>query len=213
MGRNPRTAASYARRGPQREPYDVVLIVCEGAKTEPHYFEGLKRAWRLSSANIHVQSPNASDPPSLVAYALQQLKTGEYDKAFCVFDRDSHAGFDQALNQVAQSEEGQAGRLKAIVSWPCFEIWVRLHFGFTARAFTASGKHSACDNVIRDLDQHLNGYAKGAKTIFAALEDRLDAALSNAARLAAHNAETGTDNPGTAMHDLIAYLKSLKPPA
>jgi hypothetical protein len=187
--------------------------VCEGAKTEPYYFEGLKRAWRLSSANIHVQSPNASDPPSLVAYALQQLKTGEYDKAFCVFDRDSHAGFDQALNQVAQSEEGQAGRLKAIVSWPCFEIWVRLHFGFTAKAFTASGKHSACDNVIRDLHPHLKGYAKGEKTIFAALEDRLDVALANAARLAAHNAETGTDNPGTDMHDLIAYLKSLKPPA
>ncbi len=37
MGRNPRTAASYARRGPQRELYDVVLIVCEGAKTEPYY--------------------------------------------------------------------------------------------------------------------------------------------------------------------------------
>jgi|SRR5579859_295043 len=212
MPRHPRTAASYARRGPQREPYDVVLIVCEGAKTEPHYFEGLKRAWRLSSANIHVQSTNASDPPNLVAYAVQQLKTGGYDRVFCVFDRDSHAGFDQALNEIAQSEEGQGGRPTAIVSWPCFEVWIRLHFGFTTKEFTATGKHSACDNVIRDLNGHLNNYAKGSKTIFAELEGKLGDALANAKRLAAHNAKTGAESPATGIHDLIAYLRGLKPP-
>lgn len=41
------------RKNP-REPYDVVLIVCEGSKTEPAYFTALKNELRLSSANISI---------------------------------------------------------------------------------------------------------------------------------------------------------------
>ena len=211
MPRRPRTPASYARRGPQREPYDLVLIVCEGAKTEPFYFEGLRHAWRLSSANIQVRSAGASDPLSLVAHALQTLRNDAFDRAYCVFDRDSHAGFAQALGQIAQSPEGQAGRLEAIVSWPCFEIWILLHFAMTTRAFVARGGRLPCDQVIREISRHLAGYAKGSKGVFASLEDRLATALTHADRLSAHNLETGSDNPGTTVHKLVNYLKSLKP--
>ena len=101
--RRGRAPTSYARRAPEREPYDVVLIVCEGEKTEPYYFEGLRRAWGLSSANIRVRSAGASDPLSLVQFALAEMRSGDYDRVFCVFDRDTHAGFEQALQQIAQS--------------------------------------------------------------------------------------------------------------
>lgn len=57
-----RKAADYARRAPAREPYDRVLIVCEGEKTEPQYFNGLRLAERLSSANIRVTPADGSDP-------------------------------------------------------------------------------------------------------------------------------------------------------
>lgn len=211
MARHRRGAASYARREAQREPYDVVLIVCEGAKTEPYYFEGLKRAWRLSSANVHVHSPGASDPPNLVAYALAQLRKADYDRAFCVFDRDAHAGFAAALQQIAQSAEGQAGRLEAVVSWPCFEVWVLLHFVMTTKDFAAAGGHSACEQVIRDIAGHFPGYTKGSKGIFDALEGRLETALTHAQRLAVHNLDTGTENPATAVHRLVAYLRALRP--
>jgi hypothetical protein len=211
MPRRPRTPASYARRGPQREPYDVVLIVCEGAKTEPFYFEGLRRAWRLSSANILVRSAGASYPPSLAAHALEALRGGGYDRAFCVFDRDSHAGFDEALAQIAQSRKGHAAQIEAIVSWPCFEIWILLHFVMTTRAFVAGGGRSPCEQVIREISRHLGGYAKGSKGVFDALADKLDTALIHADRLHAHNVETESENPGTAVHGLVNYLKSLKP--
>ena len=69
MARRRRTAADYARRGPAREPYDLVLIVCEGTKTEPFYFDGLRVAERLSSANIKVTPAVGSDPMSIVQYA------------------------------------------------------------------------------------------------------------------------------------------------
>ena len=213
MARSRRAPATYARRGPQREPYDLVLIVCEGAKTEPYYFEGLKRVWRLSNANVHVRSAGASDPPNLVAYALEQLQASDsdYDRAFCVFDRNTHAGFTPALHQIAQSAEGRAGKLEAIVSWPCFEVWVLLHFVMTTRGFTAGGGRSACDQVVREITKnHLPGYAKGAKDIFETLAARLDSALTHASRLSDHNRGTGSKNPATAVHKLVAYLKGLK---
>ena len=211
MARQIRGPASYARRGPQRESYDVVLIVCEGAKTEPYYFKGLMRAWRLSNANVHVHSPGASDPPNLVAYALNQLRKGDYDRAFCVFDRDIHAGFQAALQQIAQCAEGQEGTLEEIVSWPCFEVWVLLHFVMTTKDFAPGGGHSACEQVIRDITTHFPGYTKASKEIFEALEDRLQAALTHAERLVAHNLDTGAENPATGVHKLVAYLKGLKP--
>jgi hypothetical protein len=188
-----------------------VLIVCEGAKTEPYYFEGLRRAWRLSSANIHLRSPGASDPPSLVAYSLEQIRSGDYDRAFCVFDRDTHAGFAAALDQIAQSAEGRAGKLEGIISWPCFEIWVLLHFVMTTRAFVPGGGRSACEQLIREIAAHYPGYAKGARDVFGALADKLDTALTHAGRLHNHNRATGSDNPATAVHTLVAYLRALKP--
>ncbi|MBV9508751.1 MAG: RloB domain-containing protein [Caulobacteraceae bacterium] len=188
-----------------------MLIVCEGAKTEPYYFEGLKRAWRLSNANVHVHSAGASDPLNIVAYALNQVRDGGYDRAFCVFDRDSHAGFQAALQQIAQSAEGQAGKLEAIVSWPCFEVWVLLHFVMTTKDFAPGAGRSACEQVIREIATHFPGYAKASKGIFDALGGRLDAALAHAEQLASHNLSTGAESPATSVHRLVAYLRGLKP--
>jgi hypothetical protein len=107
-----RQPKSYRRRNPQREPYDYVLIVCEGEKTEPNYFHGLRRAYALSSANIEIVRPPAHDPLNIVAYAEKRLIEGSYDRAYCVFDRNGRAGFDTALRNIVNkvSRPGQAIR-------------------------------------------------------------------------------------------------------
>ena len=40
----PRRENSSKRRAPYRTPRDQILIVCGGKRTEPDYFDGLKRA-------------------------------------------------------------------------------------------------------------------------------------------------------------------------
>jgi RloB-like protein len=130
---------SYKRRGPQREPYDYVLIVCEGEKTEPGYFRGLRQAYRLSSANIEITHPNATDPVNIVRFTEARLVAGGFDRAYCVFDRDNHTNHDEALQMVTQSENGKQKRLFAITSVPCFELWVLLHFRYTSSAFNKVG--------------------------------------------------------------------------
>ena len=100
--RKPRSARTYRRKEEVRESYDVVLIVCEGKKTEPEYFEGLKRAYRLSGANIKVVPGDGNDPVSIVKHALTEYRKGGYDRAFCVFDRDGPFGFAPAPFAIMQ---------------------------------------------------------------------------------------------------------------
>jgi hypothetical protein len=132
------------------------------------------------------------------------------DRAFCVFDRDSHQTYTEALKLIAASAEGRAERLVAITLWPCFEIWVLLHFAYSIAPFASSGNRSACDNILAEVQRHMASYAKGYRGVFEALTPRLDTALSNAKKLEKHNQTTGTTNPHTRMHELVEALTGLK---
>jgi len=205
-----RPARSYARRAPTRQPYDYVLIVCEGGKTEPQYFDALILAEGLSSANVHVISGDGhTDPVSIVKIAESKLANG-YDRIFCVFDRNGHANYEEALSRIESQEAGQNGTLTAITSWPCFEVWLLLHFAYSSAPFQKTGNRSACDNVVRSLLGHVPDYAKGRATTYVELVDRLDLAMKHASRLAKDNVKTGSTNPATSAFELVNYLKNLK---
>lgn len=210
--RRPRPAKSYRRREAVREPYDVALIVCEGKKTEPEYFEALKKACRLNGANIKiVPGDYGNDPVSIVKYAREYRKTGGgFDRMFCVFDRDGHANYRQALEMIADSSLGKKGKFQAITSVPCFEIWVLLHFVYSTASFTKTGNKSACDNVIDAVRDHLPEYQKAMTGVFEKLYPHMDRAETYADRLARHNRDTGSDNPATKVHELVKYLRELK---
>ena len=59
------------RSGSKREPYDRVLIVCEGQRTEPLYFQDIADRYRLSIANIKVIGSEA-DPKTVVREAKKE---------------------------------------------------------------------------------------------------------------------------------------------
>ena len=197
-----------ARRGPKRESYDRVLIVCEGKRTEPLYFGGLADHYRLSTANIVVVGKGA-DPRTVVREAKNQRKSerqhGEkYDRVYCVFDRDEHATFERAC------DEARANGLMLATSWPCFEFWLRLHFGFSRKAYARAGGKSAAQNCVDEVSELLPGYAKGAHGVFRKLQERLVGAKADAARVLADAVATREFNPSTEIHELVDYLQSLK---
>jgi hypothetical protein len=200
-----RRPESYRRRGPQKEPYDSVLIVCEGGKTEPQYLDGLKQAFKLSSANIRVTSANGTDPVSIVRFAERLAnQDGGYNRIYCVIDRDGHANFAEAIGLIRQLG------YSPIVSWPCFEIWVLLHFVYSTAPYNSTGGQSACDLVVREVRKHFAGYAKGSREIYGSLESKTDTAITHAKRLVGHNTSTNSYNPSTAVHELVDYLRKLK---
>ena len=196
-----------ARHGPRREPYDRVLIVCEGKRTEPLYFEDLSAHFRLNTANVIITGEGA-DPRTVVRVAKKlrrdEARRGEkYDRVYCVFDRDEHMTFGQAC------DEARASGIFAVRSWPCFEFWLRLHFGFSRQPYSRFGGRSAAQRCVDELRGWLPGYEKGAAGIFHALQYRLESAMDNATRAIADAKATGEFNPSTEVHDLVDYLQRL----
>ncbi len=204
------STSQYRRGGPIREPYDVVLIACEGQKTEPNYLRSLQVAYGLSSVNLRILPPPRSDPMCIVEFVIEHLKDEEINRGYCVFDRDRHANFDAAMRRIRLSPLGRSGRLIAVPSTPCFEIWVLLHYRYSTGAFTEASGESACQRVIRELQQYFTDYAKGHREVYATLQPRMQQAIDNAMRLERHNTDTKNLNPATHMHYLVRYLTKLK---
>ena len=182
-----------------RDPYDRVLIVTEGEKTEPNYFDDLVSFYEISTANVEIStSASGSDPESIVNTAIQfrnqEERLGEqYDRVFCVFDRNSHANFDNASRR-ARSEGINLAR-----SWPCFEYWLLLHYEYVRSPFQRTQRFSACENCIANLRIHLKDYQKATANIFRDLEANLDTAL-------VHAKQAFSDAKATGEHKALMYF-------
>lgn len=84
--RKAKTATELNRRKPVRASYDKVLIVCEGSKTEPLYFQELIDHYEIHSANVKISGDCGSDPVSVVNHGIQlyqnekQAGSGPFDR-------------------------------------------------------------------------------------------------------------------------------------
>lgn len=208
MSRRARQINDLKRSQPKRASYDRVLIVCEGSKTEPNYFRELVDHLKLNSANVEVDGESYSSPRSVVAHAIKRYQNDEeFDRVYCVFDRDEHATFHEALQRIRESKKIL---LNAIVSVPCFEYWLLLHFEFTTKPYARSGERSAADCVIVDLKRYLPTYNKGDRKTFQQLKDKLQDAIERSKRILKQCEKNQTDNPSTQTHLLVEYLYKLK---
>lgn len=207
------------RRQEIRSAYDVVLIVCEGEKSEPSYFKALRKALRLNQANIVIlKRPQGNDPLSLVNHAEEEFKRERkldpekqgYDRVFVIFDRDVHMTYEEALRKITTLNKKVKGRFDGITSVPCFEFWLLLHFEDTARPYASTGSQSACDCVVRDLRKHLPHYDKGNPKVFSDTYPLVGVAIRRAELLEKRQTQAETDNPSTKVHRLISYLSGLK---
>lgn len=208
--RKERKAELLRRRRAMKAPYDVILIVCEGGKTEPNYFTELKKCFRLSNANVRICG-RGSDPLSVVDFAIETFRLEpEFDRVYCVFDRDRHTTYNAALDRVRRIRLGKGNKIFAIPSVPCFEFWLLLHFTYTTRSFDAPVGDSICSIVIEELKKHLPAYQKGDQDIFNKIQDKLENAITNARRVEEFHQTSGADNPSTIVHSLVEYLRDLK---
>ncbi|MBI3921325.1 MAG: RloB domain-containing protein [Armatimonadetes bacterium] len=168
MARRPqfRSARSFQRRRAYREPRACILIVCEGEKTEPTYFEALRRELRLTPVEVEVSGEECgSAPTSVVDYALkrkqerpQEVRRGEahadFDEIWCVMDVERISQNPNLLNALQKARDNQ---LAATLSNPCFEYWFLLHFEDTSKGF------EDCTSLLRYIKKnYLPEYEKGA---------------------------------------------------
>ena len=122
-----RSVPSLQRKLGKRSQNPRVLIVCEGSKTEPYYFRALQDELKLISVRI-CASDFGTDPMSVVRFALSEWdKDGydrDYDRMYCVFDKDSHETYQEALKKINFENKQNKLPIYGVPSVPCFEYWI-----------------------------------------------------------------------------------------
>lgn len=164
--RKAKAADKLERRKARRASYDKVLIVCEGEKTEPNYFNELINFYKLNTANVEVDGTCGSSPKSVFERALElyqqeERKGDSFDKVYCVFDKDSHDTYAETLIKIAKQKP--KGLFQAAISVPCFEYWILLHFHYSTKPYHAKGSSSIGNEVLKILKQYFLNIQKGVK--------------------------------------------------
>lgn len=223
MGINRKAKSQYdLRRDGIRKSGDLVLIVCEGEKTEPNYLKEYLVDLGISKkkAEIEVTGEGGSDPLSVVNLAISKFQSKNYDHIFCVIDRDKHPKFDDALIKLKshkwtngrQNSKFKATTHKAIVSIPCFEYWLLLHYKDTTKSFQGNGQDispcKACIKELKKAHKSLAKYEKGSCEIYSITKNKIEDAISRAKSIVARKTQEH-QNPITYFYDLIEFLKSL----
>ncbi len=184
----------------------IFLIVCEGKCSEPNYIKGLRQEKRASNIHIEVVS-GKSDPMTLVEEAIERMHVG-YDEVFCVFDRDDHKTFEKAIERIHKHNKVSKGlpKMTAIVSNPCFEIWVLMHFECPTSPIEASGKKPVSDVLIKRIKGLGFEYAKNDGLLYSKLKPYLPTAFKHASKLEKTHKGDCHQNPYTGMHLLVKKL-------
>jgi len=187
------------------------LIVCEGKKTEPNYFNGLKRRINEKYGNkVDVLIPNIDikgtgmNTTSLVKYTEKKVNQSAkiYGQVWVVFDKDDYRDeqFDKAIKNCNYN-----------VAWsnPNFELWLLLHFKKIDR-------YVSKDDVFQELSKEfqkkgLGDYTKNDKDIFnkVSSEGKLHTAIKNCEYMEELNkdGQASKRNPMTKVYKIVDGLK------
>ncbi|MDD1608315.1 MAG: RloB family protein, partial [Methylococcaceae bacterium] len=193
---------------PSFKQQPTVLVICEDTKSGKHYLEDASQHFRVN-VQIEIIHCGKTDPKGIVKEAIGRQK--KFDHVFCAIDRDTHQNFDEALNLAKTAE-----KVEIIVSYPCFEFWLLLHFGYNRKPYAAAGKYSPADLVIKELRTHscLKNYDKSnTQNIFKLmLENGFIEARRIAPKVLKEAIASGEMNPSTQLHELLDFFETLSKP-
>ena len=192
------------------------LVVCEGTKTEPNYFEGLRRSLPphiLELIDFEARG-TGRNTLGLINEAIKikertELQAGRViDEVWAVFDRDSFPNhhFDTAITKARQ--------LNIHCAWSneAFELWFLLHFQDFQNAMR---RQDYQDKLEQELSRHLGksfSYEKNSQSMFDLLHEygNEDMAIKRAIKLErqfAGRTDYANHNPCTTVYALIEKLR------
>lgn len=182
-----------ARKVETREQIQRFLIICEGEKTEPKYFE----CFRVPKDVIDVRGLGYN-PSNLVKEAKELKAQGDYDQVWCVFDRDDWPKQD-FNNAIANAE--RAG-FKIAYSNEAFELWYVLHFEFLNTGLPRQDYIEKLEKLLK------HKYKKNSDTIYEEIESLQATAIKHAKNLLKQydTPNPETDNPSTTVYLLVEEL-------
>lgn len=199
------------RQKSKRQAPANYLIVCEGKKTEPNYFKGLKRKINEKYGNkVDVLIPNIDvkgtgmNTTSLVKYTQKTVNHANkvYGQVWVVFDKDDYN--DEQFNSAIDN-------CNYNVAWsnPNFELWLLAHF-------KKINRYVSKDDVLQEFSKEfqkngLGDYTKNDTNIFDKVtsEGKLHTAIKNCEYMEELNKDEQSSqrNPMTKVYKIVDGLK------
>ena len=213
VSRKQRKIDDLNRRKAYKEPRKSILIVCEGEKTEPIYFNALKRRLGLIMVDVEIIGKGAA-PITVVNSAIdlreerkriakKSLTKAGYEIIYCVFDVEAPTPHGSLTNAVGMAH---AHNLEVILSNPCFEYWYILHFRKTGAPFNSS------QDVKSALRKEHLAYNESDTTIFDVIYPKTSKAIKHSKEVLNEQHEDSEDlrncNPSTHVHKIVEYLQN-----
>jgi hypothetical protein len=192
------------------------LIVTEGTKTEPQYFNAIRDIINSKYKGrifLHVHG-EGNNTLNLFDKAQQMAEKSSniYKHVWLVYDTDDFP--DDKINKTAEkcvnisNNNDDGTEYHALWSNQCIELWFLLHFGYFHSDLHRNEyypKLSSCLKKISGAE-----YNKGRKDIYNILRPYMGNAIENAKKLDQINKDKtpAKSSPGTKVYELIERLYS-----
>ena len=197
-------ARRIGRRVGARAPAARIVVVMEGASTEPRYLKMFRRIHGHQSVTL-APIGGVGDPRAVVERAIEESRKlkrdalADRDSVWAMFDRDIHPRFAEAKNLA------HGNGISLAVSNPCFELWGILHY----QDQDAPLDRHECQRLLGDL---CPGYRKSGGKVF---DDRtaIDKGYLDAVKRAGKSLERRAEedrpggNPSTSVHLVTEQIR------
>lgn len=212
---------SHKRKRNTKNKRRYFLIVCEGEKTEPNYFESLKNdlpkgvltACRIDIEGVGRNTLSLVEKSIEIKDRLEDETSLSIDKIWVVFDRDSFEpdNFNDAI-ELCRNSKPEIG-----CAWSneAFELWYILHFHFYNTAISREMYQKLIEGNLKPKIGEDYRYQKNSEAMYGLLKEHgsLEMAIKFAAKLENvfdDRFDFANQNPCTKVHHLVAELFGLE---
>ena len=202
--------AKQTKRSKSRELAIYFLIVCEGEKTEPNYFNSFPKKVGKYIYNIEFDGGGISTLKVVEkAIELRNNSTQKYDRVWAVFDRDSFkaSSFNRAISKAKANNIGCAWSNEA------FELWYLLHFQYRNTGMKRTEYQAAIETEINKVWENKKKpykYTKNATDMYHILKKygNQKQAIERAIQLTQqyNDEKYATHNPRSQVYELVKQL-------
>lgn len=209
----PALVRRYAKQAQKRKLRQIVckiLVVCEGTKTEPNYFEAFRTFNRGTTIyDIEVKGLG-SNTISVVDKAIELKDKREYDRVWAVFDKDSFP--DNKFNNAIIKAKDNG--ICCAWSNEAFELWYLYHFENRTTGMTRAEYQKAISKAVNKSPKYKQKtayeYAKNDKnnyhimTTYGSMDNAIKFAETKS--LEYSDLRYATHNPCTMVYKLVRQL-------
>jgi len=213
------------RKENDRNLRTYILIVCEGEKTEPNYFKGLKQSLPKGSLELrHIDIKGTAHNTISLIEKAQNIRDEEEERHFrafnevwAVFDKDDFP--DQNFNNAINMGEKAERKINCAWSNEAFELWFLLHFEYLNTGVSRKQYQKKIEEHIHKATGNNNfSYEKSTENMYMLLNEygNEGMAIKYASKLEEQfnntNFNYAQHNPCTKVHHLVNTLNALATP-